>query len=122
MDGTGILGIPLLIVLWLAFNCICMFAIGTLIGRLFIQYVEKDLIRTSKYSFRKTGLIVILILLVSWIFVIAGGFRVNLELMNPWVVGLIHLHSLIMSIYRAVRIHFKKKKFSFSEERLLHEV
>jgi L-asparagine transporter-like permease len=94
------------------FHLACSSAMGVVAGLQFVRYFEYEVKKIKKYYYCLGYFITIFsVIFLLWVMVVTGGFN-----KRYWVLIFLYFSFILISIYLTIKILFKKKGLSFSDQ------
>jgi len=97
-------------------HLLCFIAMSILLGIQYVHYVEYESKKIKEYSYLRFFISLFLMLFLSWILAVTGGFEES-----HWILGCLNVVAMITGIYLTMKILFKKKGLRYSDIKLNHE-
>ena len=97
--------------LLIIFHLACSSAMGVVAGFQFVHDSEYEEKKIKKYSYLGYFITILLVIFFLGIMAVTGGFNIK-----HWIVFFLYFSFILISIYLTIKILFKKKGMSFSDQ------
>ena len=102
--------------LLIVLHLLCFIAMSILLGTQYVHYVEYESKKIKEYSYLRFFISLFLMLFLSWVLAITGGFEES-----HWILGCLNVIAMITGIYLTMNMLFKKKGLRYSDIKRNHD-